>query len=1222
MKLAEKHGIDLAGVTPMREGGTITTRDVRAAVRAQEAEAATPARAETRKAEREARKAERAAEEEAERAAIQAEAQPEAEPEAEFVEPTAEEQAEAATLFGGGEEGRPPERPTTFAGGGGEPPPKRPDTPQLPGHAKGILKKGRAKAFLASLAKKDTPEGQYVAALLAYEKLAAKAVRAERKLFAQPDTADEEWLDAVAKGVRLPRRAANGTDVAMLAQEGELGKNWVAGKGKGGIRAVDAYLEDLAGQHPELDAYKYQGDPIRWFQEAYARMKGGDPNIQSDLAQFEEALAAMGDALHPDDLGLLSELQGLATQKEPRKFKKQLAEIEKAAAAEIAAARERRPKAVIKREAELAAEAKVTAEAEAREEAVKAAEKAAREEATARRKAEKAAQATAKEKTAVAKEANEIITPTDWSWLSAEVSGGRPGEPFIGLRPLWQAAKARREFAAAHPEDVVAQEAAAVASEELAAKIRGKNKPTLKQYAKAHAEARRLGWLEKNQKGRMVAGANYRRLAKMFTGKRSMKDMTRDEASEFIGALSGAVVPPGKSKAPLPRRMGLVPKKLAEKFSPLMKDIGLLEWLRPAWRVFEKMGLRDEWWSAMRATNDQSEHLAKIVEEALAQQKTLSKKNEYSDIELFESLDTGKTDALSPAELKVYRWGKELFDKWADDLNIPPEKRRKNYVYHIFDAATKEYLNNKHPFPVALVRVFDEFATAKSVRAPFMEKREVNLQIGLVRSFWRALDAYAATYTRKLHFDPVIQQLRTYEKLLVNQPNAAKYMREFTKRLTGRQGVTDRLLNQTLKTGVAPVFEAMGMPKVADWLTQGNGAAKLAHLWTGVHYMAYMGFYPVSIVKNGSQQLLTIAQVGIDNYAWARKAVITEKELVQRVLAKSELWRSRKQAYLPALDAGKAGLIPGVPRAMSKFQEIVMWGFRRMDTSNVSNAIMAGYREAIKLGLPFDWAVKRGDEVGGQVQYIYAKMASAAFTQNAVGRVLSMFTTWPTNFIELASQNIQGRPSKVYAAYEKETGQKVNPEGWLARHKAMLRYMSIFALMTGIGAALGFRGKEYTGYGSLESVARASRGELAGLEVFGEITSLAIAVSQGDMKGAKRWAKRLRPDRKISIVRTIEDVAAGKKSWVRAFMLTSAGKDSGIDFDAKRGKRVMRLTDESVSDERIAALFEQLALDLTELRALLRKTMREIRLPHAERRARLARLQERWRSARRRTRVA
>ncbi|GAH47337.1 unnamed protein product, partial [marine sediment metagenome] len=365
------------------------------------------------------------------------------------------------------------------------------------------------------------------------------------------------------------------------------------------------------------------------------------------------------------------------------------------------------------------------------------------------------------------------------------------------------------------------------------------------------------------------------------------------------------------------------------------------------------------------------------------------------------------------------------------------------------------------------------------------------------------------------------------------------------------------------------------------------------------------------------------AQVG-GYFAQAKKMMTVNRAEARRVLAKSEIARSRKQAYLPALDVGQAGLIPGIPQKLARAQELAMWGFRRADRNNYETAFLAGYLEARKLALPENWAVKRGDEVAAQTQYIYGKMASAAFAQNAIGRVLSMFTTWPTNFLELAAQNIQGRRSKVYADYEKETGQRVAPEGWLARHKAMLRYISIFALMTGIGAALGFRGKEYTGYGSLETVGRVARGQLAGLETFGEITSFAVAISQGDAKAAKRWANRLRPDRKISMVRTLEDVAAGKKSWVRAFVLTSAGKPAK-DATATAAKRVLRLTDETISDDRVARLIEQLGLDFTGLRALLQKTMRATRVPHAERRERLARLRARWRlarRARRRARVA
>lgn len=740
---------------------------------------------------------------------------------------------------------------------------------------------------------------------------------------------------------------------------------------------------------------------------------------------------------------------------------------------------------------------------------------------------------------------------------------------------------------------------------------------TKAQKARAHAIARQKGWLVQDKKGRWKPTSNYRRFARIFTGRSSMKEMTKAQASEFIKALEGLVMPRGGRAARLPTRMAIVPKAIADRFSPAMKDIGLLETFRPGHRVFEKLGLQDEWWDAFKAGVRREESLAAFRKEALEVRNRLDAKNDYSTAKLWHALNgtlpEGQT--LSGPELAAAAWGRKVLDRWADDLNLPAEMRRRNYIYHIFEAETQAYLKEKHPFPPELVQVFDDYVPGKSVFAPFMKER-IGRTAGLKIDFWTAIDAYLATATRKYHFDPVIQRLRVYHNYL--PPNARRYLRRYIERLTGREAPTDRLINETLRNDVAPLLEAVGLGRIADWLRQGNPAAKIAYGWAGAHYTAWLGLYPLSVVKNLFQQTLTVAECGIAHWVKARALRGTAQGRI--LLRKSEVLRSRAVAYLPSLDEEYVRTMTGRGgRALRWVQEKAMWAFRRADRDNVENAFLAGYLEAKGLGLPEPWCLRRGDEVAKNTQYIYTKLGSSELGQSAAGRVLGMLTTWPINFAELLGSWMRGNPSKLYAAYEKETGRKVQPEAWVGRHKQALRYAALLALFAVVGALTGIKAIEYTGWGSLETFARAARGELPGIQTSGEVVSLAAALAQGDAANIKKYAKRLRPDRKISLIRSIEDIAAGKRPWMRLFLLTrpeakaaaerAARKTKGVEAADKRDELVRRALKGS---RKAVAELKRLGFTLSQVQLWARTEARRQGVSAAERIKALARLRELW----------
>ena len=352
---------------------------------------------------------------------------------------------------------------------------------------------------------------------------------------------------------------------------------------------------------------------------------------------------------------------------------------------------------------------------------------------------------------------------------------------------------------------------------------------------------------------------------------------------------------------------------------------------------------------------------------------------------------------------------------------------------------------------------------------------------------------------------------------------------------------------------MAKVIETLpnGKP-LARLMTQGNFAGMMSYNFTGILYEMFLGLRPSSAIKNLSQNLLSISEVGALNFVKGKVWKVTSEG--KDIVSKSLVLRSRKLGFLPGVDETfLAGLA-------SKRRKVTLAMFKWADRENVENAFSAGFQEAKGLGLPDDWAMKRGDEVAGKTQFIYSKFAAAMWSQSVPGRVLGVLTTWPTNWLELMIDFGAGKPSTVYRDYAKATGKKVAPENWFARRKQVLRYMMFVVLSMLIEKQTRLRATYYTGWTSLKSLANISKGQFAGLDLPGTTAQLVAGLATGDRKMVKRAWSRIRPDRAILIVRQLEDIASGKKDWLDLFfLLEPEKKQKGLGLSPIKGISPLKL---------------------------------------------------------------
>lgn len=624
----------------------------------------------------------------------------------------------------------------------------------------------------------------------------------------------------------------------------------------------------------------------------------------------------------------------------------------------------------------------------------------------------------------------------------------------------------------------------------------------------------------------------FRFLAEQMTGKRSLRKMTEDEADFFINSLKSLVVRPGRVPR-IPRAKELITEEFAGKISGL-QEIGLKEKIRPAHRVFEKIGLKKEIFEPAFETEIRLfEELNAFRQEALEQQKTVGITKESSQ-RIFRSIEQTLTKEdlarITPAERKVADWGKRFFNEWADRLELPTEKRVKNYITHIFEKEVTENLKTKHPLDPDLIRAMD-FITPKTIFNPFLQER-LGKTIGLKEDFWSAIEAYESRQLKVFHYEPLIKRIRVYEKFL--PPNAARFLRSYIARITNRPLVLDKEIKQDFEELAEVISKLPQGEKLGKLLSQGNAPGLLAYNFTGLLYEMFLGLRPASAIKNLGQNSLTISEVGAKNFVEGRIFKTTKEG--KEILKQSLVMRSRKLGFLPGLDES---FIKGLE---SKRRKVAFFMFRLADQENVGNAFMGGYTEAKNLNLPEEWAIKRGDEVAAKTQFIYSKLAGAMWAQSALGRILSVLTTWPLNWLELMIDFGTGKPSTVYTEYERTTGEKVNPEGWLKRRKQMIRYMAIVTLALMIERKTRLKASYYTGFTSIKSLANMAKGQFAGLDIPGTAGQLIAGIATGDEKMTKKAWSRLRPDRLIIIIRELEDIMLGKKDWLDLFFLLEKDK--------------------------------------------------------------------------------
>ena len=312
-------------------------------------------------------------------------------------------------------------------------------------------------------------------------------------------------------------------------------------------------------------------------------------------------------------------------------------------------------------------------------------------------------------------------------------------------------------------------------------RLLGKEPAITQQKAEAHILAKGKAMISELGKVK----PQYRKLAKITTGKTSMKEMTKQEADKFINALKkiaepryvkGKLVPPS-----IPKTTKIVPKDF---FSGMkFKEPSILRLLTPQTYYSQLLGLKPlveplelakqsfdlQYGNMSNGVDKMINLINKIGKTTIGEKISANKKNiptkavaEMRD--LLDKYEVAPTN-LDPAKKEIFNWFRNLNkqileaeNKVRVKLDLEPIKYRKAYVRHTADAMAQEILEGKYPFPQGL-KYWAEKIVGKKIFNPMEFHRQLadDLEKLWTKDLAHATKSMLRTGLKEIHLSQPLQ---------------------------------------------------------------------------------------------------------------------------------------------------------------------------------------------------------------------------------------------------------------------------------------------------------------------------------------------------------------------------------------------------------------------------------------------------------------------------------
>lgn len=183
-----------------------------------------------------------------------------------------------------------------------------------------------------------------------------------------------------------------------------------------------------------------------------------------------------------------------------------------------------------------------------------------------------------------------------------------------------------------------------------------------------------------------------------------------------------------------------------EKRTPLNERVRWIDYLRTPWRVFERMGIKQNYIELLKGYTNYVIELPKNIDKITAWSKQVAPE---SNERIFRALDGEKIE-LNPQETKVAGEIKTWLSEWADRLGMKADERISSYITHIFP------LGSKGEIPEEIAYLINKKIPGQVYDPYLLERAGAE---GYIKDTWKALDAYVKRATRKVNMDPALALL-------------------------------------------------------------------------------------------------------------------------------------------------------------------------------------------------------------------------------------------------------------------------------------------------------------------------------------------------------------------------------------------------------------------------------------------------------------------------------
>ncbi len=431
--------------------------------------------------------------------------------------------------------------------------------------------------------------------------------------------------------------------------------------------------------------------------------------------------------------------------------------------------------------------------------------------------------------------------------------------------------------------------------------------------------------------------------------------------------------------------------------------------------------------------------------------------------DIHKKLMTSKEISIAKQMRQYLDWQLDIMNQRRIRQGKPPVKRLDNYITHLMEQMVDDFRVEKHPLPEYIESNL-KFIIPKGKESPFLKKRTGAK--GFREDIWSALDTYSFRTSAMISDRPVElanrairftqREIRLNQKVGKESPvdwaGIERNLRSYVDDYVGRPTNFDNMVRNS--------FDVVNrhLPPNA----QVRSLLDLTSTFNSLVYGTTMGFRPKLAIRNLGQTSLTFGEVGLKPLSKSIK-LLTSRSPEQvaknkKILSNSKVLDSRKLHFLPEMQPNFSN------KMKSKLSRSAFWLYRTADRINVEIAFMSGYQEAKAQGKPDGAAARRGDQVAAKTQYLYLKSNRSPIARGApggtrlspgLGRAAGVFTTWPSNWLELQM------------AWAKD-----------GNRAAMTRYWGLVLGSLALSAASQINFFKATGAGSPQSLVKSSTGGL------------------------------------------------------------------------------------------------------------------------------------------------